>query len=76
MPGGISYGVVNTYMGDMGTNTPMRFGVRDMFILLPILIFESNIRKRIFEHQIKKGKHIADNYIPDNSAGIIVPYKI
>ena len=25
-------GSYNTYMGDMGTNTPMRFGVRDMFI--------------------------------------------
>lgn len=66
-------GSYNTYMGDMGTNTPMRFGVRDMFIRGANLdLLNPNIRKGFFEHQIKKGKHIADNYIPDNIAGIIV----
>ena len=66
-------GSYNTYMGDMGTNTPMRFGVRDMFIRGANLdLLNPDIRKGFFEHQIKKGKHIADNYIPDNIAGIIV----
>ena len=66
-------GSYDTYTGDMGTNTPMRFGVRDMFIRGANLnLLNPNIRKGFFEHQIKKGKHIADNYIPDNIAGIIV----
>ena len=66
-------GSYNGYIGDMGTNTPMRFGVRDMFIRGANLnLLNPNIRKGFFEHQIKKGKHIADNYIPDNIAGIIV----
>ena len=60
-------------MGDMGANTPMRFGVRDMFIRGANLnLLNPNIRKGFFEHQIEKGKHVADNYIPDNIAGIIV----
>lgn len=66
-------GSYNTYMGDMGANTPMRFGVRDMFIRGANLnLLNPNIRKGFFEHQIEKGKHVADNYIPDNIAGIIV----
>lgn len=66
-------GSYDTYTGDMGTNTPMRFGVRDMFIRGANLdLLNPNIRKVFFEHQIKKGKHVADNYIPDNIAGIIV----
>ena len=66
-------GSYDTYTGDMGTNTPMRFGVRDMFIRGANLdLLNPNIRKVFFEHQIKKGKHVADQYIPDNIAGIIV----
>lgn len=66
-------GSYDTYTGDMGTNTPMRFGVRDMFIRGANLdLLNPNIRKVFFEHQIKKGKHVADQYIPGNIAGIIV----
>ena len=58
-------GSYDTYTGDMGTNTPMRFGVRDMFIRGANLdLLNPNIRKVFFEHQIKKGKHVADQYIP------------
>lgn len=39
-------GSYNTYMGDMGANTPMRFGVRDMFIRGANLnLLNPNIRK-------------------------------
>ena len=66
-------GSYNTFVGDMGTNIPMRFGVRDMFIRAANLnLLNPNIRKGFFEYQIAQGKHVADNYIPDNIAGIIV----
>lgn len=39
-------GSYNSYIGDMGTNTPMRFGVRDMFIRGANLdLLNPNIRK-------------------------------
>lgn len=66
-------GSYNTFVGDMGTNIPMRFGVRDMFIRAANLnLLNPNIRKGFFEYQIAQGKHVADSYIPDNIAGIIV----
>lgn len=69
-------GSYNTFVGDMGTNIPMRFGVRDMFIRAVNLdLLNPSIRTGFFEYQIAQGKHVSDKYIPCNIAGIIVHTK-